>query len=210
MDYLFTFLEGFASFISPCVLPLLPLYISYFAGKESKKHKAFINSIAFVLGFTVVFTLMAIIVNGLGTRVSQFLRYIKIIFGVIVIILGLSYTGLFKIGFLAKLPKLIINVENLNIFKAFLFGMCFSISISPCVGTFLTSALLLIASRESLVKGVVLILIYCLGLGIPFIISSLLIERLKNTFDFIKKYFGIIKIIFGIVLVCMGIYIIFF
>lgn len=94
MEYLLTFVEGFASFISPCVLPLLPLYISYFAGKNDKrKAKAFINSIAFVIGFTIIFTLLAIIVNTIGNQISRGLNYIKIVFGIIVIILGLRIYG---------------------------------------------------------------------------------------------------------------------
>ena len=94
MDYLLTFLEGFASFISPCVLPLLPLYISYFAGGNTdKKHKALINSIAFVLGFTIVFTALAVVVNSLGARIINVTRIIKIVFGILVIILGIRIYG---------------------------------------------------------------------------------------------------------------------
>lgn len=118
--------------------------------------------------------------------------------------------GLFEIKIFSKFPKITTNVKNLNFFKSLIFGMCFSISMTPCVGTFLTSALLLIASKESLIKGIILILIYSLGLGIPFIISTMLIDRLKNLFNWIKKHFKVIQIISGIILIFMGIYIIFF
>ena len=118
--------------------------------------------------------------------------------------------GLFEIKIFSKFPKITANVKNLNFFKSLIFGMCFSISMTPCVGTFLTSALLLIASKESLIKGIILILIYSLGLGIPFIISTILIDRLKNLFNWIKKHFKVIQIISGIILIFMGIYIIFF
>lgn len=210
MDYLFTFLEGIASFISPCVLPLLPLYISYFAGSEQKKNKALINSIFFVFGFTIVFTAMAIITNLFAVKVLQAIRYIKTIFGILIIILGISYMGLFSIGIFQKIPKLKVNVENLNVLRSLLFGMCFSISMTPCVGTFLTSALLTIATKANISKGIILILLYCLGLGIPFIISSVIIDKLKTVFDFIKKHFNVIKVISGLVLIIMGFYIIFF
>ena len=117
---------------------------------------------------------------------------------------------LFELRIFSKLPRLKANVENLNVFKSAIFGMCFAISMTPCVGVFLTSALLLIASKESLFKGIILILIYCVGLGIPFIISSVIIDRLKTVFGFIKKHFKVIKILSGIILIIMGIYIIFF
>ena len=97
MEYIFTFLEGIASFISPCILPMLPIYISYFVGKEEKKtSKAVINSIGFVLGFTIVFLILSIFASQLGTLVSQYIKYIKIIFGIIIILLGLSYMEIIK------------------------------------------------------------------------------------------------------------------
>lgn len=210
MEYLLTFLEGFASFISPCVLPLIPLYVSYFAGSDSKKSKALKNSIAFVLGFSIVFILLAVIVNTLGVAFSKYARYIKIVFGVLVILLGLGYMDILKIEIFSKFKKLGYNVKNLNFFKSLVFGMLFSISMTPCVGTFLTSALLLIATKETILKGLVLIVLYCVGLGLPFIISSVLIERLKNVFNVIKKHYDIVKKISGIILIVMGIYLIFF
>ena len=94
--------------------------------------------------------------------------------------------------------------------KSFVFGIMFSISMTPCVGTFLSSALLLIANQESLLKGIILIVLYCLGLGIPFIISSMLIDKLKNVFNIIKKNYKIVKIISGVILLIIGIHLIFF
>lgn len=210
MEFVFTFLEGFASFISPCVLPLLPIYISYFAGSESKKYKAVINSIAFVIGFSVVFIFLAIAANSLGNLIIRSIKYIKSIFGILIIFLGLNYMDIFKFDLFSRFKKVQADVKNLNVAKAFVFGMLFSISMTPCVGTFLTSALLLIATEENLVKGVLLIGLYCIGLGIPFIISSLLIDKLKNVFSFVKKNYKIVKIASGVVLIIMGIYLIFF
>lgn len=210
MEYIFTFLEGFASFISPCVLPLLPLYISYFAGKDNKRNKAFVNSIAFVLGFTIIFTIMAILANRAGLALVRFADYVKIIFGIVVIILGLNYIGIFNLKIFDRFKRFSASVESLNFFKSMIFGVMFSISMTPCVGTFLSSALLLVASKENMVTGILLILVYCAGLGVPFIISSLLIDKLKSVFDFIKKNYNIVKIISGAVLIAMGIYLIFF
>ncbi len=211
MEYLFTFLEGIASFISPCLLPMLPIYISYFIGEEeNNKKKAIINSIGFVIGFTIVFLVLSIFASTVGNFISNYIKYIKIIFGIIIILFGLNYMGVLKLNFLNKTKQIKANTKNLNFFKTILFGILFSISWTPCIGTFLSSALLLIAKEQELVKGILLMLVYSIGLGIPFIVSVILIERLKEVFDFIKKNYNIVKIISGLILIIMGIYIIFF
>ncbi len=210
MDYVFTFLEGIASFISPCLLPMLPIYISYFAGEENKSvKKAVINSIGFVLGFTTLFLILSIFASTFGSFISSNLKSIKIIFGIIIIIFGLNYMQVLKLGFLNKTKRIKINMDNFNFFKALLFGVLFSISWTPCIGAFLSSALLLVASKQDLVKGIILMLLYSIGLGIPFIISAIFIEKFKKMFDFIKRNFGKVKIISGLILIGMGLYIIF-
>ena len=211
MDYLFTFIEGIASFISPCVLPMLPIYISYFIGEDNKKvSKAVINSIGFVLGFTIVFIVLSILASRFGGIISNNIKYVKILFGIIIILLGLNYMEILKIKFLNKTKGINKKVKDLNFFKALVFGMLFSISWTPCIGTFLASALLLIAKNQDMVKGILLMLIYSVGLGIPFIISAVLLEKLKEVFNFVKKHYDIIKKISGVILIIMGIYMIFF
>lgn len=211
MDYLFTFIEGIASFISPCVLPMLPIYISYFIGEDNKKvSKAVINSIGFVLGFTIVFIVLSILASRFGGIISNNIKYVKILFGIIIILLGLNYMEILKIKFLNKTKGINNKVKDLNFFKSMIFGMLFSISSTPCIGTFLASALLLIAKNQDMVKGILLMLVYSIGLGIPFIISAVLLEKLKEVFDFIKKHYDIIKKISGVILIIMGIYMIFF
>ena len=211
MDYLFTFIEGIASFISPCVLPMLPIYISYFIGEDNKKvSKAVINYIGFVLGFTIVFIVLSILASRFGGIISNNIKYVKILFGIIIILLGLNYMEILKIKFLNKTKGINNKVKDLNFFKSMIFGMLFSISWTPCIGTFLASALLLIAKNQDMVKGILLMLVYSIGLGIPFIISAVLLEKLKEVFDFIKKHYDIIKKISGVILIIMGIYMIFF
>ena len=212
MEYLFTFLEGIASFISPCLLPMIPIYISYFIGEneDNKNNKAIINSIGFVLGFTSVFIILSIFASTFGSFVSKQIEYIKIFFGILIILLGLNYIGILKINFLNKTKRLKFNKENLNFFKSFIFGFLFSISWTPCIGSFLSSALLLVATHQNIFKGIVLMLLYSIGLGIPFKISAILLDNLKVMFDFIKKHYNIIKLISGLVLIFMGIYMIFF
>lgn len=211
MEYLLIFLEGIASFISPCLLPMLPIYIAYFTGeKENNLKRAFLNSVGFVIGFTIVFLILSIFASQLGGFISQNMRYFKIVFGILIILFGLNYMEVFKINILNKTNNMKFDTKNMNFIKAVLFGLVFSISWTPCIGTFLSSALLLIAKNQDMVKGIILILIYSIGLGIPFIVSTLLIEKLKGIFNFIKKNYGIIRKVSGILLIAMGIYTIFF
>lgn len=211
MDYILTFLEGIASFISPCLLPMVPIYISYFIGEDNDNNKkAIVNSVGFVLGFTTVFLILSIFASQLGAILSGNIRYIKIFFGIVIILFGLNYMGILNITFLNKSRVKNMETKNFNFFKALLFGILFSISWTPCIGTFLSSALLLIAREQDMLKGIILMLLYSIGLGIPFIISAILIEKLKNIFDFIKKHYDVIKKISGVILISAGIYMIFF
>ena len=210
MEYFFIFLEGIASFISPCMLPMLPIYIAYFIGKDDKKDfKAILNWIGFVIGFTIVFMIFGIFASKIGTYISGYIQYIKIIFGIIIILLGLNYMEILKLSFINKTKRINIKKNNLDFFKSIIFGVFFSISWTPCIGTFLSSALLLIAKQQEIIKGIVLMALYSIGLGIPFIASIFLMEQLKSTFEFIKKHYDIIKKISGIILLLMGIYIMF-
>ena len=210
IEFLFTFLEGIASFISPCLLPMIPIYISYFAGRDNKDMKRAIrNAIGFVVGFTIVFILLAVFASYVGFFISSNIKYIEILFGIIIIIFGLNYMELIKIGFLNKIKRVNADTKDLNFIKSVLFGMLFSVSWTPCIGTFLSSALLLVASSNDMIKGILLMLVYSIGLGIPFIISVVLIEKLKTVFNFIKKHYDIVKKISGLILIIMGLYIIF-
>ena len=182
MEYLLTFIEGIASFISPCLLPMIPIYISYFVGKDEKKtNKAVINSIGFVCGFSIVFLVLSIFASSFGVFVSEYIKYIKIVFGIIIILLGLNYMEILNLKIINKSRVMNKNAKDLNFIKSVLFGIFFSISWTPCIGTFLSSALLLIAKQQDILKGIVLMLLYSIGLGIPFVISVVLIEKLKSS-----------------------------
>jgi len=211
MDYVLTFIEGIASFISPCLLPMIPIYISYFIGEDNEKSsKAILNSLGFVMGFTIVFLILSIFASQLGSILSANIKYIKLVFGIMIILFGLNYMDLLKIKFLNKTNTKNLNLKNLNFFKSILFGILFSISWTPCIGTFLSSALLLIANQQNMLKGILMMLLYSIGLGIPFIVSAIMIEKLKNVFNFIKQHYDVIKKVSGIILIISGIYTIFF
>lgn len=157
-----------------------------------------------------MFILLGIFALFFGSFISSKLKYLETIFGIIIIILGLNYAGILKLNFLSNSKGIKYKPENINFIKAVFFGIIFSISYTPCVGTFLSSALLLIASGNNLLEGILLMLVFSLGLGIPFIISAIFIQKLKTVFDFIKRNYKTVKIISGLILIAMGIYIIFF
>lgn len=206
MDYIITFLEGIVSFISPCMLPMLPVYISYFAGQSKdetgKRPKMIFKVIAFVVGFTVVFTALGLFSGTLGRLLSKYQTIVNIVSGIIVILFGLSYLGVFRIPFFKGMDK---GYKITGIASAFLFGAIYSISLTPCVGAFLGSALMLASSAGGALKGATLLLTYSLGLGIPFIFSAVLLEKLSGAFTFIKKHYKIINLVSGIALIVIGI-----
>ena len=209
MDFFVIFIEGLASFISPCVLPMLPIYVSYFTGKDKDSKRAVINSLGFVLGFTIIFVLLGIFASTLGKLITTNIRYINIILGLIIILFGLNYIGIFNIKILNKSKGIKKNTDKLSFFSSILFGMIFSVCWTPCVGVFLSSALMISATSENILKGGIMLFIFSLGLGIPFILTSVFLEKLKNTFDFIKKHYDIINKIAGIILIFSGIQLMF-
>lgn len=202
MEYLITFLEGFISFISPCMLPLLPIYISYFAGGADKKHRVFARALSFVVGFTVVFSLLGLFAGTLGAFLREYRTAVNIIGGIIVIIFGLSYMEFIKLPFLRGMQS---GRTADTVISAFLFGVIYSVSLTPCIGAFLGSALTLAGTSGTAVKGVLLLVTYSLGLGVPFLISALLIEKLGGVFAFIKRNYRVINIVCGCFLILVGI-----
>lgn len=201
MQYIITFLEGFISFISPCMLPMLPIYISYFAGAKDEKHKTLLKALSFVIGFTAVFTSLGLFAGSIGAFLKTYQTAVNIISGVIVIVFGLSYLEVIRLPFFKGINK----THKINgIFSAFLFGIIYSVSLTPCVGAFLGSALMLASSTGGALKGTLLLLTYSLGLGIPFAVSAVLIDKFIGAIGFIKSHYRIINLISGIFLILVG------
>lgn len=209
MEYLLLFLEGIITFISPCILPLLPLYISYFMGgnhnNSNYKYSALINALGFVLGFTIIFTLLGTLAGTFGSFIKEQSSIINIVGGFIVILFGINYIGILKIPFLERSIKFDIEVNTFKFLSSIIFGMIFAIGWTPCVGTFLGTALTIAVNSHETFKGTVMLLIYSLGLGIPFLICAVLIDKLKDALNFIKRNYKIINIISGLILVIIGI-----
>lgn len=204
MQYLILFLEGMITFISPCLLPMLPVYVSYFAGGEGNRKKTLKSAIGFVLGFSVVFMLLGALAGTVGSFLRKYETIVNIVCGSMIIFFGLSFLGVFKFS-IFKGKSRAFHAENMNFLKAVLFGVIFSVGWTPCVGAFLASALVMASHNGQTVQGIFMLFMYSLGLGIPFIISALLIDSLKSTFGFIKRNYRIINIISGFFLILIGV-----
>ena len=206
MQYFISFLEGIITFISPCLLPILPIYVSYFAGgsaEEKDSKKVIKNVLGFILGFTTVFVLLGALAGFFGELLNRHRTIVNIVTGAIVIFFGLNFLGIFKLNIFKG--SRMARKQSLGFFSSLLFGVIFSIGWTPCVGAFLGSALMMAASGGNTLEGVIMLLSYSAGLGIPFFISVILIDKFKNTFNFIKKHYNVINIISGIFLVLVGI-----
>lgn len=202
MRYIITFLEGVISFISPCMLPMLPIYISYFALGADKKHRTLARAFGFVIGFTLIFVLLGLFAGTVGEFLSEYQTVVNIISGLFVIAFGLMYLDIIKLPFFKGMSK---SYEIKSVFSAFLFGVIYSVSLTPCIGAFLGSALMLASSSGEAIKGLLLLLTYSLGLGVPFLISAVLIDKLNTAFSFIKKHYRVINLVCGIFLIFIGI-----
>lgn len=205
MEYIVVFLEGIITFISPCLLPMLPLYITYFTAGQDRKNKTLTNALGFVLGFTLVFILLGAFAGTVGRFLREHTVLFNIITGGIVILFGLNFLHIININFLNKSLSGNTDTKDLRFFPSVLFGMVFSVSWTPCVGAFLGSALMLAAQSKSVMKGIIMLLVYSLGLGIPFVLSAVLVSKLQSGFDFIKKHYDLINKISGIFLIVVGI-----
>jgi cytochrome c-type biogenesis protein len=188
------------------MLPMLPIYISYFAGGSDKKENIFKRALCFVLGFTVVFGALGLFAGTLGSFLSKYQALVNVVTGTIVIIFGLSYLEVFSLPFFKGMGSI---KKVKSAFGAFLFGLIYSVSLTPCVGAFLGSALMLASNSKTALEGLMLLLTYSLGLGIPFVFSAVLLDKLGGTFDFIKKHYGIINKVCGIFLIVVGAFMMF-
>lgn len=210
MQFFISFLEGIITFISPCLLPMLPIYLSYFAGNQSQEDskaataRTLRNALGFVLGFTLVFVLMGALAGTVGGLLRRHQTVVNIITGAIVVFFGLNFLGLVKVSLFRGGSNSMAGRE-LGFLSSLVFGMVFSIGWTPCVGVFLGSALMLASQQGQATTGILMLLCYSAGLGIPFVASALLLDNLKSTFDFIKRHYTLINRICGILLVVMGV-----
>ena len=205
MQYIITFAEGMLTFISPCLLPMIPIYVSYFAGGGERKPAATLKCAAgFVIGFTVVFVMMGALAGTVGSFLTEHSRVVDVVTGLIVIFFGLSYLGVVNVN-LFRGMKHSFDTGNLGFVSAMLFGAVFSVGWTPCTGAFLGSALMLASQQGHVTAGIFMLLAYSAGLGLPFILSAFLIDRMKSAFDFIKLNYGTINRVCGVLLIAVGV-----
>jgi cytochrome c-type biogenesis protein len=184
---------------------MLPIYITYFAGGgERSMRKTLKGALGFVTGFTVVFVAMGALAGTVGSLLREYQTAVNIVSGLIVIFFGLNFLGVFKFN-LFRGGQMSVDTDNMGFFSAVLFGMVFSVGWTPCVGAFLGSALMLASQQGHVAEGMLMLLLYSLGLGIPFILSAVLIDYLKSAFNWIKRNYTIINRISGCLLILIGI-----
>ena len=207
-----SFLAGIFTFISPCVLPLIPVYISFITGTSidqlrsgatHPKH-AFRNALFFVIGFTVIFVLLGASASYVGNLINRDKDYIRWIGGIFVIIFGLHIAGAIRIPLLYHEKH--VQLGNVHGFlKPFIFGIVFAVGWTPCVGPILSSILILASAQETVYRGMLLLAAYSLGLGVPFIVTAVFVHWSLGVFTRIKKYYRAFEIVSGLVLVALGV-----
>lgn len=199
MDFLWTFLEGFASFVSPCTLPLMPVFAAYFAGDKGRG--GFLKALAFVLGFTCVFMSLGLFAASIGGFFSAHRTAISVVSGIIVILFGLVFLDIIRLpGFKGATGM----NEKRGIFGAFLFGFIYSVNLTPCVGAFLAAALATAADSGTWWKGAALLGTYSAGLGIPFIVAGIMLSKLNGLFGKIKSHYNVLVPVCGAALILFG------
>lgn len=210
VPFVMVLMEGILTFVSPCILPMLPIYFIYLAGSDTEfskeaKRKLIFNALAFVLGFTIVFTLLGASATAIGSILNQYRDFFRQMSGVIIVMFGLYFLGVFKLNFLNQEKRLHLDIKNPGFFGSILFGMVFSFGWTACAGPFLGAALLVAGNMETIGEGVLLLLVYSLGLGIPFMLSAVLFEQMQGVFTNLQKHHKTIKMISGVLLIIMGI-----
>jgi cytochrome c-type biogenesis protein len=210
------FVAGLLSFLSPCVLPLIPSYITYITGlsfadlqEEHPSHvvrrKTVIHSLLFIAGFTTVFVLLGASATFIGGFMQEHMKLIRRIGGVLIVLFGIHLTGLVPIQMLLGEKRFTIHNKPAGYVGSFLVGVAFSAGWTPCIGPILASILMVAATEETLDHGIFLLLAYSMGLAIPFFLSALALHRFLVVFNRFKKHIRLFEIATGIFLIVIGV-----
>jgi len=216
VTYIGAFVAGLLSFLSPCVFPLIPSYVMYITGisyadmqAEHPSHiirqKAIFHSLCFICGFTAVFVLLGASATYIGSFLSANAIIVRKVGGVLLVLLGLHVTGLFPLKFLLGEKRVNIKHKPAGYAGSFLVGIAFAAGWTPCIGPILAAILAVAATEESVYQGILLLLLYSMGLGVPFFLSALAMNKFMAVFNRFKKYIHIFEIITGILLMVVGV-----
>lgn len=206
MQYLFTFVEGIFAFVSPCILPMLPIFLAYISADEKQSLKnRFFNTLFFVLGFTTAFTLMGATAFSLGRYLTAYKDFLVKLAGVVLVFFGFVYLDFIQIN----LGGSGIKKGKSGLVGNFLFGISYSFGWTPCVGAFLGSAIAMASVQQTVWQGMLLLACFGLGLGVPFIVFALGYEKLKGVVTLLKKHSQTIKYIGGSMLIAVGVAMVF-
>jgi cytochrome c-type biogenesis protein len=208
------FVAGLFSFLSPCVLPLVPGYVSLISGagvEELKSQesqllrKVMLNSIGFILGFSIVFIALGAISTEVGQLMARYKSVLARVAGVVIILFGLHLTGIFKINALYTDARLHSIKSSSTWGGAFLIGFAFAFGWTPCLGPILTAILTIAGEQDTLVKGILLLAVYSLGLAVPFLLTSLLMERFLKFYSRFRSHMHALEVASGGLLIALGV-----
>ncbi|MEG0091746.1 MAG: cytochrome c biogenesis CcdA family protein [Oscillospiraceae bacterium] len=206
MQYIFTFLEGIFAFVSPCILPMLPIFLAYISADETQSvKKRFINTAFFVLGFSTVFVLMGATAFSFGSFLNSYKGLLTRLAGVGMVFFGFVYLDIIHLNLGGSTTA----KKRSGILGSFIFGVSYSFGWTPCLGAFLGSALMLAGAQQTAIKGMLLLFSFSMGLGVPFVVFSVLYEKLYTTTRFLKRHSQTIKNIGGSVLILTGVALVF-
>ena len=210
------FSAGLISFLSPCILPLIPSYLAFITGVSVEeltivdnlkqvRLKVIAHSLMFILGFSLIFVALGASATFVSKFLSRNIRWFEIVGGVLIILFGLHFTGIFRLRFLDREKKFHLKKKPLGYLGTVLVGMAFGAGWTPCVGPILGSILTMAATTQNIIKGIVLLAFYSLGIALPFFISGLILHKFFEYFQSIRKYFKVITTVGGILLIIVGI-----
>jgi len=215
IGYITAFLGGLLSFLSPCVLPLIPSYVSFITGISFEDFKTgdkarirkltIINSLAFVTGFSTVFVLLGVSSSYVGKYFAIYYDHIRIVGGTIIIVMGLYVMGVIKLDFLSAERRVHLHSKPRGHFGSYIVGLAFGAGWTPCIGPILGTILLVASTTGSAMTGFKLLLVYSAGLAIPFVATALFINSFLSHFSAIQKYMKLIMIISGLLLIGFGV-----
>jgi len=224
ITYWIAFTAGILSFVSPCVLPLIPSYLTYITGLSFKqldeehptakvRMTVLLHSICFIIGFSVVFVLLGAIAGIASSNFQSHLRegleWVEKIGGLLIFLFGVHMTGLFHFGVLLGEKRVQLHEKPSGYFGTFIVGLAFAAGWTPCIGPILASILMIAATSGQVGEGVALLSVYSLGLGVPFLISGLLFHQFLVAFNKFRKYIRLVEIGTGVMLMAVGIMLMF-